>query len=69
MNDRPEYLTTDEAAAIVRSSRDYVARLCASGQIVARKLGRDWRIHRDELDRFMRGTGKAKPVRERKRAS
>lgn len=65
-----EFLTTDEAAAIIRTDRDYVSRQCANGNITAKKLGTEWRIHREDLDAFMRGTrAKAPPSRAgRKRA-
>lgn len=59
MTEQPDYLTTDEVAEIIRKSRDYVSRQCALGNIKARKLGNDWRIHRLEVDRFMAG---AEPV-------
>jgi excisionase family DNA binding protein len=59
-----EYLTTTEAAAIIRKSADYVARQCKAGQIKAKKLGNDWRIERIALDAFMSG-GKAAPTRTR----
>ena len=59
-----EYLTTDEVAAVIRKSPDYVARQCKAGQIKATKLGNDWRIARTALDEFMSG-GKAAPTRTR----
>jgi excisionase family DNA binding protein len=63
------FLTTAEAAAIIRMDRDYVTRQCESGAIPAKKLGRMWRIHRDDLDRFM-APGKAPVTRpDRRRAS
>ena len=51
----PVYLTTSEAAGIIRASREYVARQCAAGHLRATKLGDEWRIHRDDLTRFMSG--------------
>jgi excisionase family DNA binding protein len=48
-----DWLNTDEAAAIIRKSRDYVARQCKAGAIRATKLGNDWRIHRSALEAFM----------------
>lgn len=58
-----EYLTTREAAAVIRKSRHYVAAQCKAGQIKAKKLGTDWRIERAALDAFMGGGSAAKPVR------
>jgi excisionase family DNA binding protein len=50
-----EYLTTSEVADIIRRSREYVARQCAVGTLKGTKLGDEWRIHRDDLHRFMAG--------------
>lgn len=63
----PVYLTTDEAAAIIRMSRDYVARQCDAGNLYGKKVGREWRIHRDELARFMSGSPApaTRPLRRR----
>lgn len=66
MSDSP-YLTTDEAAAIIRKTPDYVARQCSARRIVAKKLGTEWRIHREDLDRFMRDGHKAPAARTRRR--
>lgn len=63
-----KYLTTDEAAEIIRTTSDYVARKCASGEIAAKKVGASWRIHPSALDAFM-APGKAEPTRYRRRAS
>lgn len=63
-----EYLTTHEVAEIIRKSADYVARQCALGNLRAKKLGTDWRIHRDAVDVFMAG-GVAPATRTRRRAS
>ena len=68
--DEPIYLTSREAAEIIRSSREYVARQCAAGHLRATKLGDEWRIHRDDLTRFM--SGEAVPTdrpNRRRRAS
>lgn len=61
-----EYLTTEEAAAEIRMSPDYVARQCKAGVIQATKTGNAWRISRDALDAFM-ARGKAPATRSRKR--
>lgn len=57
-----KFLTTAEVADTIRKSEDYVARLCAGGQIRAKKLGNEWRIREEALDEFMDG-GKAEPTR------
>jgi len=61
----PEFLTTDEAAAVMRRSRSYVQKLCKSGELKAKKVG-EWRVHRDDLVEFLRP---APIVRSRRRAS
>ncbi len=65
------YLTTAEVAEIVRMDPDYVARQCAAGNLRAKKLGTQWRIHRDAVTAFMAGATKAEATRyrERRRAS
>lgn len=59
------YLTTAEVAAEIRTSEDYVARQCNAGHLIAKKVGNEWRVHRDDLERFMRGGGKAPAARKR----
>lgn len=64
----PVYLNTAEAAALIRMSRDYVARQCDAGNLYGKKVGREWRIHRDELARFMSTNSPApatRPLRRR----
>ena len=68
MTDSP-YLTTDEVAQIIRRDRDYVSRQCALGNLRGKKLGTEWRIHRDDLTLFMTGAPKAPATRIRRRAS
>jgi excisionase family DNA binding protein len=63
-----DYLTTAEVAAIIRKSPDYVSRQCALGNLRAKKLGNDWRIHRTSVDAFM-AQGVAPATRPRRRAS
>jgi excisionase family DNA binding protein len=64
-----DYLTTEEAAAEIRMSADYVARQCKAGVVKATKVGREWRIHRTALDAFM-GIKEAPATRpQRRRAS
>lgn len=51
----PEFLTTAEVGAVIRMSADYVARQCNAGNLRAKRLGKDWRIRRSDLDAFMSG--------------
>lgn len=56
------YLTIAEAAEEIREKPDTLRRRCKTGQLKAIKLGKSWRIPREELDRFMRpGSKKASP--------
>lgn len=65
------YLTTSEVGQIIRMDAEYVARMCKAGKMRGTQLGRTWRIHRDEVDRFMSAAGRKNArVREpRRRAS
>lgn len=68
----PEYLTADEVAEVIRKSPDYVRRLCASGELPARKLGNEWRIHAAALEQFMTTPARTSATRirpQRRRAS
>ena len=44
-----ELLTVKEVAAYLRVSRVTVWRWCQHGTIPAARVGRNWRIHRDDL--------------------
>lgn len=69
MTETPVWMTTSEVAAELRMSQDYVTRMCAQKALKAKKLGKQYRIHRDDLDRFMRAEAPAPPRdRGRKRA-
>lgn len=68
MSERPEYLNTVEVAEIIRKTSDYVSRQCQLGNLRAKKLGNEWRIHRTAIDAFM-AQGVTPPTRIRRRAS
>ena len=67
------YLTTVEVADLLRKTPDYVARQCAKHKagdraaLKGQKLGNEWRVHRDDLESFMRGGSTAPPTRSRRR--
>lgn len=48
--DTEELLTTEQAAEALRISPMRVRQLAQSGQLPARRLGRDWVIRRADLD-------------------
>jgi len=48
-------LTTDEVASELRTTRDTVRDMCASGKLPAAKIGQVWRISPADLEAFARG--------------
>ena len=46
---------TLEACQYLRISRPTFLKYITSGKIKAQKIGRGWRVLKDELDRFVRG--------------
>lgn len=50
----PRYLTTDEAAAVLRVSREWVSDQCRRGALPAKRVGHAWRIAEPDLAEFMR---------------
>jgi len=51
-------ISTVEAARLLGISRVRVWQLVRKKRIPARRLGRDWRIRREDLERFMRDRGR-----------
>ena len=51
--DAARLLSIKEAAAYFRVSEKTVRRWIAAGVLVALKLGRQWRIEPDEIERFL----------------
>ena len=47
MND--DFVTVQEAAAILRVSEDTIWRMCQDGDLIARKVRRQWRIDASEV--------------------
>jgi len=58
LQERTEYYTVDEVAAKLRVHRETVKRLCQSGQLRAKKIGRIWRISQRAIDEYMGETHK-----------
>lgn len=48
-------LTMREAAAVARLHRATLRARILDGTLPAARAGRDWRIRRDDLERFLRG--------------
>ena len=51
----PGFLTMPEAIELLKTTRPTFYRWVRAGQIKARKVGRQWRFQREDLDRFMQG--------------
>lgn len=49
-----DYLTPDEVAEVLQISVAAVYRRLQSGDLVGFQLGRQWRIPREELEKFQR---------------
>lgn len=56
----PEVLTLDEAAAFLRLHRETVRRLLQRGVLPGVKVGGTWRIHRRDLEEYLRRGGRTK---------
>ena len=50
------FITPEEAASYLRLDRTTVYRLIDSGEIPARRIGRQWRIPKAELDSMLETT-------------
>lgn len=48
----PESLTLPQAAELLRLTPDTLRQQIHKGRLQATKLGRDWLVTRDELDRY-----------------
>lgn len=56
LEERIEYYTVDEVAAKLRVHKETVKRLCQSGELRGKKVGRIWRISQQALDEYMGDT-------------
>lgn len=52
-SDLPLVLTTTEVAAVLRLQRQTVLRMLQVGRLTGVKAGKDWRVARLEVERFM----------------
>lgn len=52
--DDTQLLTVDETAAYLKISKGTVWTWCRAGQLPAIKVGRQWRIRREDLEEMMR---------------
>ncbi len=49
MNELGQWITTDKGARLTGYSVPYIRHLARAGQVEARKVGRDWLVHREGL--------------------
>lgn len=56
-------LTLYEACKYLRLSRPTVQKLFVRGAIPARKAGKQWRVLKAELDKYLRGEGSRTKIR------
>jgi hypothetical protein len=47
------YISASQAASLAEITRDHVGRLCKSGKIIGRKVGRSWYIAENSLQAFI----------------
>jgi excisionase family DNA binding protein len=57
-----EIFTVDEVAEILRLNRRTVLNLLQNGELVGFRAGRQWRIKREELERFTEQQGGSKGI-------
>ena len=53
--DNSVIFNTHEACLYLKISRPTYLKYITTGKIKAQKIGRGWRVFKDELDRFVRG--------------
>ena len=66
MNDYPEIMTMEEAAAMLQVSTRTIQRMVADGRMPGRQVGSQWRFHRDQLREWVRGETESPRDRERR---
>lgn len=55
LNEYPEYLTTREAAEVLRVHLNTIKNWLYSGELPGIKSGRKWLIRRDDLEKRLQG--------------
>lgn len=56
--DEAEYFTTAQIASKLQVSERTILRLLAAGELKGIKLGRVWRIRKEEFEKFLRSKEK-----------
>jgi len=55
LGDNSVIFNTQEACLYLKISRPTYLKYITTGKIKAKKIGRGWKVFKDELDRFIRG--------------
>ena len=55
INANQSVMTTDEAVQYLKISRKTLLKLVKNGELPARKVGKNYRYLRSEIDKFLRG--------------
>jgi len=55
INVNQSVMTTDEAVQYLKISRKTLLKLVKNGELPARKVGKNYRYLRSEIDKFLRG--------------
>lgn len=53
-NGLPDVLTVDEIARYLRVSRTTICRWCVQGRLPAFRIGRGWRVQREDLEQYIK---------------
>lgn len=61
-SDLPLVLTSDQAAQVLQVSRRTLTNMLDRGTLRGVKIGKEWRVSRDELMRFVEGNGTPSPT-------
>ena len=56
-SDLPLVLTSDQAAAVLQVNRRTLTNMLARGALRGMKIGKEWRVSRDEMMRFVKASG------------
>jgi len=60
-SDLPLVLTSDQAAVVLQINRRTLTNMLDDGRLRGVKIGKEWRVSRAEMMRFVEGNGTKKP--------
>lgn len=53
-------MTIEELAVYLKVSKSTLYKLCGERKVPGQKVGRHWRFHKDVVDEWLRGAGRAR---------